>query len=191
MTSHSIYTQRRATLAAQLGPGGIAIIPTALEQQRNRDSDFLFRHDSYFYYLTGFTEPKAWLVITGDGPKGPKGPTTILFCQPKDLEREIWDGIRLGPDAAPSVLGASSAALLATMIQARVDTDAPLATGQTAIMRLVRSLSSMTDARGDMVRVHADLLKVGQERADYSLDPNGCPKGSALSSDQSGLKLVA
>ena len=109
MTSHSIYTQRRATLAAQLGPGGIAIIPTALEQQRNRDSDFLFRHDSYFYYLTGFTEPKAWLVITGDGPKGPKGPTTTLFCQPKDLEREIWDGIRLGPDAAPSVLGIDAA----------------------------------------------------------------------------------
>ena len=49
----------------------------------------------------------------------------------------------------------------------------------------------MTDARGDMVRVHADLLKVGQERADYSLDPNGCPKGTALSSDQAGLKLVA
>ncbi len=97
MTRNSIYAQRRATLAAQLGPGGIAIIPTALEQQRNRDSDFLFRHDSYFYYLTGFTEPKAWLAITGDGK-------STLFCQPKDLEREIWDGIRLGPDAAPATL---------------------------------------------------------------------------------------
>ena len=102
----SIYAQRRATLAAQLGATGVAIIPTALEQQRNRDSDFLFRHDSYFYYLTGFTEPKAWLVITGDGPHGP---TTTLFCQPKDLEREIWDGIRLGPDAAPASLGVDAA----------------------------------------------------------------------------------
>ncbi len=102
MTSHSTYAQRRATLAAQLGPGGIAIIPTALEQQRNRDSDFLFRHDSYFYYLTGFTEPKAWLVITGDGK-------STLFCQPKDLEREVWDGIRLGPDAAPAELGLDAA----------------------------------------------------------------------------------
>ncbi len=101
MNNPSVYTQRRARLAAQLGPRGIAIIPTALEQPRNRDSDFLYRHDSYFYYLTGFTEPKAWLVITGDGPKGP---TTTLFCQPKDLEREIWDGIRLGPDAAPVTL---------------------------------------------------------------------------------------
>ncbi len=98
----SIYAQRRATLAAQLGPAGVAIIPTALEQPRNRDSDFLFRHDSYFYYLTGFTEPRAWLVITGDGK-------STLFCQPKDLEREIWDGIRLGPDAAPAALGVDAA----------------------------------------------------------------------------------
>jgi Xaa-Pro aminopeptidase len=102
MNNPSIYAQRRATLAAQLGPRGIAIIPTALEQPRNRDSDFLYRHDSYFYYLTGFTEPKAWLVITGDGK-------STLFCQPKDLEREIWDGIRLGPDAAPATLTVDAA----------------------------------------------------------------------------------
>jgi Xaa-Pro aminopeptidase len=98
----SLYAQRRARLAAQLGPGGIAIIPTAREHPRNRDSDFLFRHDSYFYYLTGFTEPQAWAVITGQGQ-------TTLFCNPKDLEREIWDGFRLGPQAAPSALGVDTA----------------------------------------------------------------------------------
>lgn len=86
---------------------------------------------------------------------------------------------------------ASGATLLATMIQARVETNAPLATGQTAIMRLVRSLGSMTDARGDMVRVHADLLKVGQERSDLSLDPNGCPNGTVQSRIHAGLKIVA
>jgi Xaa-Pro aminopeptidase len=61
----AVYARRRAQLAQAIGPGGIAIIPTAPEQQRNRDSDFLYRHDSYFYYLCGFAEPKAWLVITG------------------------------------------------------------------------------------------------------------------------------
>ena len=101
-TPHALYAQRRARLAAQLGPGGMAILPTAPEQQRNRDSDFLFRPDSYFYYLTGFTEPNAWLVITAEGD-------STLFCQPKDLEREIWDGIRLGPEAAPQVLGVQAA----------------------------------------------------------------------------------
>jgi Xaa-Pro aminopeptidase len=98
----SLYAQRRARMAAQLGGNGIALIPTAPERQRNRDSDFLFRHDSYFYYLTGFTEPNAWLVVTGDG-------TSTLFCQPKDLEREIWDGYRLGPEAAVGALGVNAA----------------------------------------------------------------------------------
>ena len=100
MTSN--YAQRRAALAAQLGAGGVAIIPTAPERARNRDADFPYRHDSYFYYLTGFTEPNAWLVINATGH-------STLFCQPKDLEREIWDGIRLGPAAAPAALGVSQA----------------------------------------------------------------------------------
>jgi len=102
-TPHStVYSPRRAALARQIGPRAIAIIPTAPEQQRNRDSDFLFRHDSYFYYLSGFTEPNAWLVIDGAGH-------TTLFCQPKDLEREIWDGVRVGPEAAPQTLGVDAA----------------------------------------------------------------------------------
>ncbi len=101
-TGVSPYAERRARVAAQLGEGGIAIVPTAPAQARNRDSDFLYRHDSYFYYLTGFSEPNAWLVITADG-------RSRLFCQPKDLEREIWDDIRLGPDAAPHALGVDEA----------------------------------------------------------------------------------
>jgi Xaa-Pro aminopeptidase len=100
--TQSIYAARRAKVAAQMGIGGMAVIPTAPEQVRNRDSDFPYRHDSYFYYLTGFTEPNAWLVITGEGK-------STLFCAPKDLEREIWDGYRLGPDAAPAALGVDAA----------------------------------------------------------------------------------
>ncbi len=99
---HTPYAARRARVAAQLGEGGIAIVPTAPAQARNRDSEFLYRHDSYFYYLSGFTEPHAWLVLTANGH-------ATLFCQPKDLEREIWDGIRLGPDAAPAALGVDEA----------------------------------------------------------------------------------
>ncbi len=105
-TPHALYTARRARVAAQLGKDknqpAVAIVPTAPERQRNRDNDFLFRHDSYFYYLTGFTEPGATLVIQSDG-------STTLFCQPKDKEREIWDGYRLGPEAAPEALGVSMA----------------------------------------------------------------------------------
>lgn len=102
MTRNSIFQQRRAQLAKAIGPNVVAIIPTAPEQQRNRDSDFPYRPDSYFYYLSGFAEPKAWLVVLGDG-------SSTLFCQPKDTEREIWDGYRLGPDAAPGELAVNTA----------------------------------------------------------------------------------
>jgi Xaa-Pro aminopeptidase len=98
----TIHAQRRAALARQLGPGGIAIIPTGPERPRNRDSDFPYRHDSYFYYLTGFTEPQACLVLDSEG-------RSTLFCQAKDLEREIWDGYRLGPEAAVAALGVDTA----------------------------------------------------------------------------------
>ena len=102
-----VYAKRRAAIGRALikAGGGIALLPTAPELPRNRDSDFPYRHDSYFYYLTGFTEPGAWLAIEASG----KTVKNTLFCRPKDLEREIWDGIRLGPDAAPAQLGVDAA----------------------------------------------------------------------------------
>ena len=102
--STTVYQKRRAAIARALkaAGGGVALLPTAPEAVRNRDSDFPYRHDSYFYYLTGFTEPDSWLVIDASGK-------STLFCRPKDLEREIWDGIRLGPKAAPAALGVDEA----------------------------------------------------------------------------------
>ncbi len=103
-----IYANRRARLAEiMLGKsdGGVLVLETAPEHFRNRDSDFAYRHDSDFYYLTGFTEPGATLVMMVDK----KSSKSILFCRPKDLEREIWDGWRLGPEAAPAELGVDQA----------------------------------------------------------------------------------
>jgi Xaa-Pro aminopeptidase len=97
-----LYAARRARVAAGLGPHAIAIVPTAPERMRNRDNDFPYRHDSYFYYLTGFTEPNAWLLLAADG-------RATLFCQPRDEGREIWNGYRLGPEAAPQALGVDEA----------------------------------------------------------------------------------
>ena len=99
----SLYAQRRLTLAQKMGAGSIAIIPTAPEQIRNRDAHFPYRADSYFYYLTGFEEPQAYLLVEGGTGR------TSLLCQPKNLAREIWDGYRLGPETAPAALGVDAA----------------------------------------------------------------------------------
>jgi Xaa-Pro aminopeptidase len=91
------FTERRHYLAAQV-QNGVVIIPTAPEQVRNRDAHYPYRFDSYFYYLTGFGEPEAVLVIVAEVDKGTS--KNILFCREKNAEREIWDGFRYGPDAA-------------------------------------------------------------------------------------------
>lgn len=92
------FQNRRQHLASLLGQGDVAVVPTAPEQSRNRDSNYPYRFDSYFYYLTGFEEPNALLLLNHLGE-------SILFCQPKDLEKEIWEGYRLGPEQAPQKLG--------------------------------------------------------------------------------------
>ena len=101
------YAARRARLAAQMQPGSVAVLPTAPELVRNGDSDYPYRHDSHFYYLTGFTEPESVLVLvaaTGDKPA-----RSILFCREKNVEREIWDGYRHGPEAARTAFGVDDA----------------------------------------------------------------------------------
>jgi Xaa-Pro aminopeptidase len=95
----SIYRKRRERLARAIGEG-VALVPTAPERARNRDSHYPYRFDSYFYYLTGFTEPEATLVVVGG-----QSPRTLLFCRERNEEREIWDGFRHGPDAARERFG--------------------------------------------------------------------------------------
>ena len=101
--NHEPCASRRAQLLQTLGDG-VAVIPTAPERVRNRDSHHPYRFDSYFWYLTGFPEPEAVLVLVGG-----KSPRTILFCREKDEEREIWDGFRYGPAVAREAFGVDEA----------------------------------------------------------------------------------
>jgi len=84
--------------------GGVAVIPTALEKVRSRDSHYPFRSDSYFHYLCGFPEPEAVLLLVA-GAK----PQSLLFCRDKDTDREIWEGFRYGPEAAQGRFGVDAA----------------------------------------------------------------------------------
>ena len=93
------FRKRRSRLAAELREG-VVVLPTAPERTRNADSHYDYRWDSGFYYLSGFREPEAVVVLV----LGRK-PRAILFCREKNLEREIWDGFRYGPELARDVFG--------------------------------------------------------------------------------------
>jgi Xaa-Pro aminopeptidase len=105
----ALYRARRERVLAAMRArgGGIAIVPTAREVLRNRDADYPYRHDSYFYYLTGFTEPDALLVL--DASANDNQPSSILFCRAKNAERETWEGFRFGPEAAREAFGLDAA----------------------------------------------------------------------------------
>ena len=100
----SVHAERRARLALAMtaAGGGVAVLANAPERTRSTDSDHPYRHDSNFHYLTGFDEPQSWLVLHASG-------RSVLLCREKNPEREIWDGLRLGPQAAPAVLGVDEA----------------------------------------------------------------------------------
>ena len=92
------YDQRRKTLIDQLPDNSAVILPAAEISYRNNDADYAFRQNSDFFYLTGFPEPDAWLVLT----PGHKDGDSHLFLLPKDRTQEIWTGLRVGCEQAVS-----------------------------------------------------------------------------------------
>lgn len=108
----AVHAERRRRLAAVIGEGA-AVIPTAPQRTRNRDSHYPYRYDSYFYYLTGFQEPEAVLVLAGGAQ-----PRALLYCREKNPEREIWDGFRYGPEGARERFGFDAAHPIAALDEA-------------------------------------------------------------------------
>lgn len=90
---------------SMMGPGSVAILPTSRETIRNRDVHYPFRPDSDFFYLTGFGEPEAVLVLVPGRAHG----EFILFCREKDETKELWDGYRAGLEGAVADYGADDA----------------------------------------------------------------------------------
>jgi Xaa-Pro aminopeptidase len=99
------YKKRRKRLMGMMPEGALAVVPGASEQRRNRDIFYPFRQDSDFFYLTGFTEPDALLVLAPGRGHGEE----ILFCAERDPRAEQWDGERMGPDRATQMLGVDDA----------------------------------------------------------------------------------
>lgn len=101
----SEFARRRKALMRSLGDGAVAIVQGASLTPRNRDSEYPFRQDSDFHYLTGFDEPEALLVLR----PGRGGVQAVMFCQPRDPLMEIWHGFRAGPEGAVEDYGLDAA----------------------------------------------------------------------------------
>ncbi|MEJ6476648.1 Xaa-Pro aminopeptidase [Pseudoalteromonas piscicida] len=97
MIKNSEFVARRERLIAALDNNSVAIVPAAVELTRSRDTEFPFRQDSDFFYLTGFKEPDAVLVLTKDRDGNAQ---STLFCRNKDKVAEIWHGRRMGYEQA-------------------------------------------------------------------------------------------
>lgn len=92
--SKTEFARRRKNLMALMDPNSIAIIPSAREQVRSRDTGYPFRQDSDFYYLCGFVEPEAVLVLL----PGRRHGQFVIFCRERDPGMELWHGYRAGPE---------------------------------------------------------------------------------------------
>lgn len=104
MVTQQEYKERREQLMRSLPAGSIAIIPAAHEALRNGDAHYRFRQDSNFYYLTGFNEPDALLVLIAEHEG-----QSILFNRPRNPVEEQWTGKRLGQEGALLELGMQAA----------------------------------------------------------------------------------
>jgi len=101
----SDFRRRRIALMNLMGEDSIAVVPAAGTKIRNRDSEYLFRQDSDFHYLTGFNEPDGVLVLAPGRTHGEE----ILFCREREARSELYDGERLGPDRAAQIIGVDDA----------------------------------------------------------------------------------
>ena len=96
-----IHQNRRKELLSKLDDNAVVIVSTNSEQKRNSDVNYPFRPDSNFWYLTGFIEPDAIAVFSKNN--------YTIFLKPKDITKEIWNGLRLGVEMAPKTLLANNA----------------------------------------------------------------------------------
>lgn len=96
---------RIAELMQKMDPSSVAIFAGAHEIKRNHDTDFEFRQETDFYYLTRLNEPDCVAVLAPNHPEH----RYILFVRPRIREEEIWTGIRAGVEGAIAKHGADAA----------------------------------------------------------------------------------
>ena len=99
-----MHEHRRKAFMEKIA-GGVAIFPSALPAMRTHSTEYRYRQDANFYYLTGFEEPEAVCVIAPDHPEH----QYVLFVRPRAPEQEVWTGKRAGVEGAKERFGADEA----------------------------------------------------------------------------------
>src|SRR5271170_2383601 len=99
-----MFAERRRRFMAAIGSDAVAIIPSAPVAIRSGDVEFIYRQDNDLYYLTGFTEPEAVVVLAPAAKH-----QFVMFVRPRDKERETWTGRRAGIEGAQIDYGADAA----------------------------------------------------------------------------------
>ncbi|MDV6318383.1 Xaa-Pro aminopeptidase [Chromohalobacter sp. HP20-39] len=167
--SSAEYRARRQALMAALPAHSAVLISAASLVTRNRDSEYAFRQDSDFHYLSGFPEPDALLVLLPGRDAG----ESVLFCQEKDAFKEAWTGMRIGAEAAVTAYGVDEAyenddrdALLPELLEGRETLYLPLDNGDMlALAESLRAELAPQARRGERTpSAFADVAPLIHER---------------------------
>jgi Xaa-Pro aminopeptidase len=176
-----VFAERRQRVRDAMGPDAVAIFLGARHVTRSRDTDYPFRQDSDFWYLTGFDHPNAVAVLRSDS-----GPAYTLFVEPRDREMEIWNGYRPGIDGAKRDYDADEAY--------------PHSEFLTRLPELVKGARRIYHVLGRDLAIDAKLTETletlrlrsrqGVEPADAIVDPRSITHGMRLFKEPAELDVM-
>ncbi|MGH8851731.1 MAG: aminopeptidase P N-terminal domain-containing protein [Casimicrobiaceae bacterium] len=185
--AHQHHRARRARLIAEMrrhSGGGIAAIPTAPEAIRNADTHYPYRPDSHFYYLSGFPEAEAVVVLLAGPAEGDS--RQILFCRDKNPEREIWDGFRYGPDAAREIFGFDEALPVGELPARLVEWSAD----RPAVFTPIGAHPTWDELITSTLNEVRNRVRTGVAAPDVVIDVRAALSAMRLTKDEHELKLI-
>jgi Xaa-Pro aminopeptidase len=157
-----VFSERRQKFLKSMGPDAAAIVIGQRVVKRSNDSEYAFRQDSDFHYLTGFDHPSAAALFRTDG-----GPPYTLFVQPRDKSAETWNGYRPGLEGAKTDFEADESFSIEAL-QAEISKQIE------RVERIFHTLGRNTALDATIVRTLDELRqrsKLGFEPASQILDP--------------------
>lgn len=178
------YARRRQRVldAMHARGGGVAIVRTGREVLRNRDNEYPYRGDSHFRYLTDFPEPEAAIVLIAGAQRN----ESVLFCRPKNVERETWDGFRFGPPAGAERFGFDRGASIETL-----DEEMPqLLAGQPAIWHALATSTGLDRSVRRWLQAVRAQVRAGIRAPEQAIDLNRVLDEMRLIKDEHEIALM-